>query len=166
MKDIIGIKRLVRGEEGVAIVEFAMSLIILLTMVFGLMEIAFALYFYNSASEAVREGSRYAIVRGNDWGTACGTSYGSNDCTASAANVISYVDNLGLPGINSNTLGATGVTATWTKGPNESTCTAVNCEGIGDQVTVTVSYPFHLSIPFVPNRTITMSSSSTMIVTY
>ena len=44
--------------------ETAMSMIILLTFMFGVMEAGFALYSYHFISEAAREGTRYAIVRG------------------------------------------------------------------------------------------------------
>lgn len=158
-----GRNRFVNGEQGAVIMEFVLSVMLLLTLVFGVMEMAFVAYSFNLVSEAAREATRYAVVRGNDWGASC-SSYSSSDCIASAANVTSYVENLGLPGINGNTL--TNISTNWTKGPNESSCTATNCNGMGDQVTVTISYTFTPSIPFVLSKTVTMSSSSTMIVLY
>lgn len=153
------------GEEGAVLVEFALSITLLLTLVIGIMQTSFALYFYNVLNEAAREGTRYAIVRGSEWAAACG-SYGSYDCTASSTDVSNFVNNLGLSGINSDVLGPNGVTTAWAASPNEASCQAVNCNGSGDRVTVTVSYPFTLKIPFVPSYLINMSSTSTMTVLY
>ena len=46
-------------------VEMALSMIILLTILFGLIEMCLALYTYHFVSDAAREGSRYAIVHGS-----------------------------------------------------------------------------------------------------
>ena len=53
-----------RDEEGSAIMETAMSSLILLTFLFGVFEAGFMVYSYHFISEAAREGARYAIVRG------------------------------------------------------------------------------------------------------
>lgn len=158
-------KRAAPHEQGAALVEFALSLTILLTLVFGILGWSFGLYFYNALNEAAREATRYAAVRGNDWGTAC-ASYSSYDCTATEANIVSYIENFGPPGINADTLGAKGVSVAWAKGPNESACNATDCNGMGDQVTVTVSYTFDFPIPFIPPKSASLSSSSSMIVSY
>ncbi len=139
-----GLRR-ARGEEGAAIVETALSLIILLTVVFGIMEICLALYSYHFISDAAQEGARYAIVRGSS----CNGGF-STACPASAADIQSYVENLGLPGINPKYMT---VTTTWL--PNQNP---------GSAVQVHVQYKFPLSIPFVEATTITMNSSSQMVI--
>lgn len=157
------------GEQGAAILEFALSIMILLTLVIGVMETAFAFYFYNVISEAAREGSRYAAVRGAEWGTGCdssGYSYGSYSCTASAADVTNYIENLGLPGISSSSLGPNGISVVWAAGPNEASCHVAGCNGTGDQTTVTISYTFNVPMPFMPPKAVGMSSRSTMTVLY
>jgi Flp pilus assembly protein TadG len=153
-------QRNMRGEEGAVIMETAMSMIILLTFMFGVMEAGFALYSYHFISEAAREGTRYAIVRGATWGTACGTSYNSYDCTASLGNVQSYVTNLGFPGINPSNMTVTPVWSTYTGG---STC-GTPCNSAGNLVTVTVQYNFPLAVPFIPAHTYAMSSSAAMVI--
>ena len=151
----------VRDEEGSAIVEIAMSIILLLTFIFGVMEAASALYVFHFISEAAREGARYAIVRGSNAGTACGTSYNSYDCIASSGNVQSYVQNLGFVDPNNMT-----VTTTWSVYTKGNSCPASPspCNSPGNLVTVQVQYNFPLNVPFLPPKTYAMSSTASMII--
>ena len=57
------------NSDGQTLVETAVSLTILFSMVFGLINVGMALYSYNFVAESEREGSRYAMVRGS-----CGIS--------------------------------------------------------------------------------------------
>jgi Flp pilus assembly protein TadG len=144
-----------RDERGSTIVAFAVGASVLLVVVFGLILMALALYTYNAVSESAREATRYAVVRGS----AC-TSFGTA-CPATAPNIQTYVQSIGFPGINSNNLTAT---TAWSAYPAGGTCKSPGCNGPGDQVQVTVSYPFLLAIPFVPRRTLSMSSTSEMVI--
>jgi Flp pilus assembly protein TadG len=148
------------GECGSAIVETAMSMIILLTFLFAIMEGSFALYSYHFISDAAREGTRYAMVRGSTAGAACGASYNSYDCVASSGNIQSYVTNLGFPGINPGNMTVTPVWSSYTGG---STC-GTPCNSPGNLITVTVQYSFPLTIPFVPAHTYALTSSSAMVI--
>ena len=144
-------------QRGSAILETALSLIVFLTFLFGIMEAGFALYTYISISEASREGARYAIVRGATWGSAC-ASYTSSDCTASQAQIQSYVQSIAMPGATVGTPVYTAFTA-------GTTCPGSGpCNTWGNQVAVTVSYSFPMVIPFIPNRSFTMSSTAAMII--
>lgn len=143
-----------RGEQGAALVETAFSMIILLTIVFGIMKMCMALYTYHFVSDAAREGARFAIVRG----ASCAAP--GYECNATAAQIQTYVQYLGYPGIDPS---AMKVNTTWSAYPSGS-CVAVGCNGAGDMVTVTVTYKFPLSIPFVPSRILNMSSTSAMII--
>ena len=146
----------IRGEQGSAIVETAISMVLLLTVLFGVIEICLALYTYHYISDAAREGTRYAIVRGS----ACEAP--GNPCPATAAEVQSYVQGLGFPGISSS---AMTVTTAWSAYPVGGTCSpSASCNNPGNLVTVTVNYKFPLSIPFVPNSNISMSSTSAMVI--
>ena len=154
-----------RNDEGSAIMETAMSIIILLTFMFGVFEGSFAIYSFHFISEAAREGTRYAIVRGSTAagtaGTACDTSYGY-DCVASSANIQSYVQNLGYPGIIPSNLT---VSSSWAAYASGNSCpTTGPCNSPGNQVTVQVTYSFPLNVPFIPAHTYSMSSSATMII--
>jgi Flp pilus assembly protein TadG len=155
------LRRISSREQGSAIVETAMSITILLTMLFGVMEGAFAVYSYHFISDAAREGTRYAIVRGNSAGPTC-SSYTSAACSATPAQIQSYVKNLGFPGINPDNMT---VNVSNSGYPSGTPCTpSANCNNPGNQVTVTVTYSFPLMVPFIPSHTYAMSSSAAMII--
>ena len=147
-----------RGREhGAALVEMALSALLLLCFIFGVMEVCLALYTYHNISEAAREATRFAIVRGNSctsWATAC---------PASASDVQNYVVNLNYPGIDPSKMTVTPVWSAYTAG---FTCPGAPspCNTTGNLVTVTVKYNFPLSLPFVSITNIPMSSTSAMII--
>jgi Flp pilus assembly protein TadG len=144
-----------RGQRGSSSIEFALGASLLFMSVFGIIAMTFALYSFNVLSESAREGARYAIVRGS----AC---HFATACPATAANIQTYVQNLGFPGINTRNL--TAATA-WAVYPAGGTCTpSASCNNPGNQVTVTVSYSFPVVIPFVANRTLSMSSTAAMVI--
>jgi Flp pilus assembly protein TadG len=151
-----------RGEEGSVIMETAMSSIILLTFLFGVIETGFALYSYHFISEAAREGTRYAIVRGSSAGTAACTAPGPPICIAQSADIQTYVKGLGFPGINPGNMT---VTPTWSAYPKGSTCPAAGpCNSFGNLITIQVQYSFPLTVPFIPAHTFAMSSTAAMII--
>jgi Flp pilus assembly protein TadG len=146
----------IASEDGSALVEMAVSCIVLIMLTFGLMETCLALYSYHFVSEAAREATRYAIVRGS----AC-TGFASA-CPAAAADIQSYIQNLGFPGIDASNLTAT---TTWSAYPAGTSCNpSASCNNPGNLVQVTVQYQFPLSIPFVPQTTLNMSSTSSMVI--
>lgn len=144
-----------RGEQGASAVEMAFSLLILLALLFGLMEMCLALYSYHFISDAAREGTRYAIVHGST----CLVSGVS--CTVTAAQIQTYVKDLGYPGINPANMT---VTTTYSAFPGGGTCVALGCNGPGDMATVRVNYNFSLFIPFVSRNVLAMSSTSSMVI--
>jgi Flp pilus assembly protein TadG len=154
-------RRRLHDEEGQTIVETAMSMIILLTFMFGVFEAGFAIYSYHFISEAAREGTRYAIVRGSSAGPAC-TVPGPPTCSAQTADIQTYVEYLGFPGINPGNMT---VTPSWSAYANGSSCPATPpCNSPGNLVTIKVTYNFPLTVPFVPKQTYAMSSTSAMII--
>lgn len=143
-------------EQGASIVEMALSMLILLAILFGLIEMCLALYTYHFISDAAREGSRYAIVHGS----ACLNEGVS--CTVTTDQIQTYVQDLGFPGINPS---AMTVTTTYAPYPAGGTCTpSADCNNPGNLATVTVNYNFPLSIPFVSSTVIAMSSTSSMVI--
>lgn len=146
------------GEDGNTMVEMALSALLLLCFIFGVMEICLALYTYHNISEAAREATRFAIVRGSSctsWSTAC---------PASDTDIETYVQNLGYPGIDPDPSKLT-VTPTWSAYPNGASCPATGpCNSAGNLVTVKVHYNFPLSLPYISITTIPMSSTSSMII--
>jgi Flp pilus assembly protein TadG len=135
-----------RNEEGSALVEFGISSAVLFMTLFGLMACCTVLYSYIFVSEAAREASRYAIVRGS-------SCVGLSDCpNIDSAKLNTYVKNLSYPGINKGNLSAS---ATFT--PDKSP---------GSVVSVTVTYNMALNIPFWPKtgRALQLSSTSAMAI--
>lgn len=143
------------ADQGSSLVEMALVSVILFTMLFGLIEICLALYSYHFISEAAREGTRYAIVRGS----ACQFP---SACPAAKTDIQNYVQGLGFPGINPSSMT---VTTTWSPYPAGGTCTpSASCNNPGNMVQVQVQYKFPLSIPFIPSSTLNMTSTSEMII--
>jgi Flp pilus assembly protein TadG len=149
------------SEQGAATVEFTISVIVLFTLVFGSIVVAMAFYTYEVINEYARDASRYAIVHG----IGCSSPINGNCSigTGAAANLAlkTYLNNEIFPGINGNNLH---VVTTYAHAPGLTTCFANNCNGAGDQVTVTVSYPYLYAVPFIPSQSFTMYASSTMVI--
>lgn len=55
------------GNKGQALVELALSMFLLLLLVFGIVEFGRAFYIYNTLNNAAREGARRAIVTPAPW---------------------------------------------------------------------------------------------------
>lgn len=144
-------------ETGAATLEFALTSTILFMTIFGIIGFSLAVFAHHQVSEAAREGTRYAMVHG-----ATCTNNGSS-CTATAAEIQSYVQGLALPGITASSLT---VTTTYSSYPTGSSCTPnANCTNPGNLVTVTVTYPAQINVPFVPQSVLTMTGSSAMVIT-
>jgi len=146
-----------RGEQGATLVETALSMVILLTVIFGVFEICLAVYTYHFISEAAREGTRYAIVRGAQ------CSGFASACPASSTDVQTYVKGIGFPGIDPSKMTVLPVWSSYTSGGN---CPAspAPCNTPGNLITITVQYNFPLAIPFIPAKTLAMSSTSSMVI--
>jgi Flp pilus assembly protein TadG len=134
-------------EEGSSLVEFALTMPILVTFFFGLIQVCLASYTHQVISETAREGTRYAMVRGST----CVTGNGSTSCTATTATVNSYAATNVWPNIGGGTLG---INTTYPDGN----------ENPGSRVQVNVSYLFPFKIPFIPPSTLTMSSTSVVYI--
>ena len=139
----------------------AASASVMFLMLIGTMKVCLAVYTYHYLSEAAREGTRYAIVRGakcTTFSTACPASGDGTD-------VNTYVKGLSYPGISSS---AMTVTTAYSAYPSTGTCTAdllsTSCRSIGNLVTVKVQYAFPLTIPFFGSKTWNMTSTSAMII--
>jgi hypothetical protein len=140
-----------RGERGAEVVEVAFTIPILVGLVFGLMVICLALYSRAYTSELAREGTRYAALHGAN----CVSSYSGGSCTATPAQIGTYVTSLGLPNLGGGTVSVD--TASADMFPD------------GDQVSphrvqVKVTYVFPYKIPFVTSTNLTMSSTSVMAI--
>jgi Flp pilus assembly protein TadG len=130
-------------------VEFALSSAILFLFMFGIFAFCSALYAYNYVSEAAREASRYAMVRGS-------SCSGLSDCAITSGQVRTYVRNLGYPGINTNNLTAS---ASWSGAYSPS-------NSPGNTVSITVTYNYPLDIPYWPQSgsILQLTSKSQMVI--
>jgi len=146
-----------RSEQGSALVEMALSLVVLLSVVFGIMEMSQALYTYHFISEAARDGTRYAIVRGSS----CPAVLPGCPAAGTGVDVQTYLRGQGFPGITPGLL--TAVTS-WPTTGSSCTPSVTPCDNPGNLVNVVVTYQFPLSIPFVPARTLAMTSTSQMVI--
>lgn len=171
---LAALKRSARESQGQTLVETALTMMVLLMMIFGVIEMSTAMYNYHYLANAAHEAARYAIVRGNTWSTTCdpngsdGTGYGSSMCTASTADVANFVQNRGFPGIN---IPASDVYVNYfssvpskvsTGCPGTTGTTANNAPG--DIVQVTICYPFTLTLPGLPAYTWHLASTSQMVI--
>jgi hypothetical protein len=111
---------------------------------FGIFGFCGALFSYNFVSDAAHEATRYALVRGS----ACS---GFSDCNITSAQLQTYVQNLGYPGIIPSNLTAV---ATWSGANTPSNAP-------GNIVSVTVTYTYPLNIPFWPQSGTILHLSST-----
>jgi Flp pilus assembly protein TadG len=129
-------------DDGQSMVEFAVTLPVLFTLIFCFMEMCLAFYTHNMISELAREGTRYAMVRGSS----CLTS-ASSSCQATASQVNTFVSAVGFPNLGGGTI--TPVT-TYPDGN----------AAIGSRVQISITYVFPITMPFVPTNSISMSSTS------
>jgi Flp pilus assembly protein TadG len=122
------------------LVEFAVASTFLFTLIFGILEFCLVVYAGAYVAFAAQQGTRYAMVRGADWTSACASaeSYG---CQATADNVKNHILNMAHPGLN---LTAGNIEVTW---PARGTC-AEGSNAQGCQVQVTVRYTFQMNLPF------------------
>ena len=156
----------VAREDGASAVEMALSCVILLAMLFGMCQFSLAMYYYQFTAEAAREGSRWAMVRGS---TSCVNTPSLSKCNASTDDIKAFVQGLSTSGIKASKVVVTTVwcsvsasnPATW------SSCSSTTSKAPGNQVKITVSYPYSFKIPF-PRKpksfSLTLGSTSQMVV--
>ncbi len=133
-------------------------------ILFAVFDFSIAFYTYHYVSDAAREGTRYAIVRGSQ----CSSYSKTTPCPATADEIASYVKGLEYPGIDATNMtvstswlsqsGPSGSGNTW------SACGSGTCNKPGNQVKVTITYQFPLDIPLWAQRTLSIGSSSAMVI--
>jgi len=151
-------------EQGSALLEFALTISILMTLLIGCMQACLAFYCYHTVNEYARIAARYAEVHGStcklaDAVTSC--YMGDNNADGTNTALFNVLQNAGFLGVSTSNLV---VKPTYSKVPSATQCANTNCNGSGDQVTVTVTYTFPYVIPFIPKKNLSMVSSSTMTI--
>lgn len=130
--------RALRGDQrGQALVEFALVLLPLCLVLFGIVDFARALNYYNDLTQVAGQGARAAAVNANP------------DASAPSGKSIQtqVYNNLDSPEMKQ-------------PGNQAQICITKMPTSAGDPVTVTASYSFHF-IPLVHPVAITLSSSQT-----
>ncbi len=154
-----------RGEQGNALVEFALAVVVLLSLLFGIIDIGRALYAYDWLYNGARQATRWAMVRGSQ----C-DSLLQPICPfgATGTNVFQYVTNT-LPTGYGNGLDTTGIDTSAVmvntncfagdSAPNPPPCAATA------NVQVQIMYQFHFITPFLAGfNSWTMTSTSERVV--
>jgi Flp pilus assembly protein TadG len=151
------------NQEGSVLVEMAFSSIALFAMFFGIFEFSTACYTSNYMSDAAREATRWAIVRGS---TSCKNIAGLDHCNATSDDIANYAKNLGYPAIRKSNMTVTTsyYSPSATYPTTWSLCTTGTCNLPGNMVRVDVSYSFPLAIPFVTSKTLSLGSTSQMVI--
>src|SRR5262245_42046749 len=87
----IGRKNLARNRAGQAQIEILLSLLFLMIVIVGIVEMIALIYTYTVLAAAAKEGVRYAIVHGCDFNAANCSGLCTPACTdTTGANVITY----------------------------------------------------------------------------
>jgi Flp pilus assembly protein TadG len=151
-------------ENGSSVIEFTLSVTVLLMLLFGIVDLSRALYIDHFVSGAAREGARYAMVRGSSFNNVTCSTPSTTACTATQAAVTSYVQSLAPIGVSTANLT---VQTTWPgTSPSGSNCiSAVTpSNGPGCTVKVVVTDAFTFAVPYLPTAGLNLSSSSTVAI--
>jgi Flp pilus assembly protein TadG len=143
------------SERGASMAETAITMSVVLLLLFGIIDFGRATYTYSWVANAARMGARWMIVRGSLSCTS-GNGYVIDNCSAGNTALQTYVQSL-----NTGMLTTSNIITTETplSCPTGSVTNAPGCT-----VKVTVSYPFAFIAPFFPKAGIAMSSTSQMII--
>lgn len=156
------------SDEGGSLVEMALSCLILIPILFGIVQLSIGLYCFHYAADAAREATRWAIVRG----ATCNSNFGAAYCSPTDGNgsgadgndVAQYVKGLGYPYSGAVTTSTQWCAASSTTPTTWSSCSPTGSNAAGNQVQVTVSYAYPLIIPFLKDNTLNISSVSSMTI--
>jgi Flp pilus assembly protein TadG len=150
-------------------VETALAIPIVFALLFGAFEVTMMVYSQQFVSEAAREATRYAMVRGS---LSCiNTPNLSPNCNigpSTAGNPIqTYVQSLGFPMASDLTATATWLTATTAGSPGTTTwatCSSGTCNLPGNAVRVKVTCAFPVSFLYWKKFAFSISSTSQMVI--
>lgn len=164
------------GEEGANLVESAIAMVVFLPLLIGALEFSLVFYAYHDVTDAARVGARWAMVRGVK---SCSNTPGLHNASgqapytcpsgATAADIRSYVQGLGYPGLVPTTLQ---VNVSWLKASagqspsttNPNSWTVASTAAQGNQVQVNVEYDYPVAIGFWRATTIPLKSTATEII--
>jgi len=146
-----------RRDRGSAIIEFAISAVVLLTVLFGIIDVGRALYAYDWLSHSARAATRWAMVRGNE------CSQLPVGCPAVANDVNSYVKNTNGNGLDTTGIDTSQLTVTMHCYVGGTVASPPPCVP-RTWVNVSLAYHFQFLSPLIPLPAWDMHSSSQRIV--
>jgi TadE-like protein len=76
--------RLAHPSRGQAQVEFVLSILFVIMLIFGVLELVLLVYTYDVLADSAKEGVRYAVVHGTDSANCSGPGGGGVSCTDSS----------------------------------------------------------------------------------
>jgi len=136
-------------ERGASLVETAIVIGLVLTLIFAIVDFGRALYTYEFVAQLAREGARWAMVRGSSCSQ---LAY----CNPSNAQIQTY--------LQSQSAGVTDPSDISAQVLYSSCPYGASNDDPGCVAEVTVSYPFSFIAPFVSQAQIRMSSTSEMVI--
>jgi Flp pilus assembly protein TadG len=151
-----------RGEAGSALVEAAVTASIMLTLVIGLFELGMACCEYHFVSDAAREGTRYAVVRGS--ASCTNEAEHLTDCDATTTQIQNYVSGLGYVSIAASEVSVSWLNASSSTPTTWSNCATGTCNAPGNMVKVVVTHSFPMPFPFRSSNSLSLSSTSEMVI--
>lgn len=148
-------------QKGSAMLEFAVVVVALVVMLFGVIDFGRALYTYHFVANAAREATRWASVNG----ATCLSDGSCPNGPASENTLTTYVRNNVPPGVDPTKVN---VQACGVAGGSKCTGSPADCilDEPGCDVQVQLSYNFNFIGPLLHNRSITLSSNSETIISH
>lgn len=152
------VRRIRAGEHGGVILETAVSFALVIGIIVGIIQVTLALYTYHFITDAAREATRYAVVRGS---YSCANTPGLSNCGATPDEISDYVKSFSFPGINPANLS---VSTSWPDTGSACYPSTTPCNNPGNEVMVQVNYQFPLNIPIWRSASLNLYSSSRMVI--
>jgi Flp pilus assembly protein TadG len=147
-----------RGRRGQALVEFAISALLVLVMIFAVVEFGRMLLVYTTVTDAARLGARYAITHGTVPG-------GTANVGAVQTQVQTIVKKFLAAGTVNTSAAGLSITTTFPAlscSGSPSVCSGTTA---GNPVQVTVSYPYDVLVSYFP-ISVTLASTSEGVITW
>jgi|HubBroStandDraft_6_1064221.scaffolds.fasta_scaffold07518_8 Flp pilus assembly protein TadG len=169
---------LLRGEEGAALLEYALIFILFMMLLFGIMGMGQMLYSYHFVSSVARDATRWAAVNGATCGTAlggdssCNGTAPMNSGPASESDIQTYVTNHTPLGIQSSQITTTPTWPVQAGGPTICSAGVTGLSAVavknypGCTVEVEVSYNYTFTFPLISTKSLKLSSTSEMIIAH
>jgi Flp pilus assembly protein TadG len=162
-------------ESGSAIVEMAISSVVMIATFIGIFQLTMACYTYNTVAELTRESARWAMVRG---GTCSTNTPNLDHCGATSSDIQDHAKAVSAaldwsqctstsPCVSTTwktgatTAGVQQASTTWTAcDPTTSTV----CKIPGSLVIVNMTYPYSFAVPFLGKYNMNMASQAEMVI--